>query len=177
MHSKAHFKSLFKSPEISTVETKNIFFLNTTLPKQHNHIYFKILGATKLKIQKSQITLESEIFELAYSTSVADRWDPSVRGPHMSSTPKQSGGAVRCGRGQSSPTANSPAVTSSHDDLLDFAHRLSYVGGLLVGASGYGGGHGGVEVRVDGEMPVWATVARTDAVPSITELRRSYLVP
>ena len=99
MHSKAHFKSLFKSPEISTVETKNIFFLNTTLPKKHNHIYFKILGATKLKIQKSQITLESEIFELASSTSVADRWDPSVRGPHMSSTPKQSGGAVRCGRG------------------------------------------------------------------------------
>ena len=95
----------------------------------------------------------------------------------MSSTPKQSGGAVRCGRGQSSPTANSPAVTSSHDDLLDFAHRLSYVGGLLVGASGYGGGHGGVEVWVDGETPVWATMARTDAVPSITELRRSYLVP
>ena len=52
MHSKAHFKSLFNSPEISTVETKNIFFLNTTLPKEHNHIYFTILGATKLKIQK-----------------------------------------------------------------------------------------------------------------------------
>ena len=67
-------------------------------------------------------------------------------------------------------------MTSSHDDLLDFAHRLSYVGGLLVGASGYDGGHGGVEVRVDGETPVWATMARTDAVPSITELRRSYLV-
>ena len=174
MHSKAHFKSLFKSPEISTVETKNIFFLNTTLPKQHNHIYFKILGATKLKIQKSQITLESEIFELAYSTSVADRWDPSVRGPHMSSTQKQSGGAVRCGRGQSSPTANSPAVTSSHDDLLDFAHRLSYVGGLLVGASGYGGGHGGVEVRVDGETPVEATVTQTQARTSIYELWLAY---
>ena len=54
MHSKAHFKSLFKSPEISTVEPKNIFFLNTTLPKQHNHIYFTIFGATKLKIQISQ---------------------------------------------------------------------------------------------------------------------------
>ena len=54
MHSKAHFKSLFKSPEISTVEAKNIFLLNTTLPKQHNHIYFTILGATKLKIQNSQ---------------------------------------------------------------------------------------------------------------------------
>ena len=54
MHSKAHFKSLFKSPEISTVEAKNIFLLNTTLPKQHNHINFTIFGATKLKIQISQ---------------------------------------------------------------------------------------------------------------------------
>jgi len=52
MHSKAHLKSLFKSPEISTVETKNIFFLNTTLPKQHYKIYFTIFGATKLNIQK-----------------------------------------------------------------------------------------------------------------------------
>ena len=54
MHSKAHFKFLFKSLEISTVETKNIFFLNTTLCKQHSHIYFNILEATKLKIQNSQ---------------------------------------------------------------------------------------------------------------------------
>ena len=54
MHSKAPLKSLFKSPEISTVEAKNIFLLNTTLPKQHNHIYFTIFGATKLKIQISQ---------------------------------------------------------------------------------------------------------------------------
>ena len=54
MHSKAHFKSLFKSPEISTVEAKNIFFLNATFPKQHNHIYFTIFGATNLKIQISQ---------------------------------------------------------------------------------------------------------------------------
>ena len=92
----------------------------------------------------------------------------------MSSTQKQSGGAVRCGRGQSSPTANSPAVTSSHDDLLDFAHRLSYVGGLLVGASGYGGGHGGVEVRVDGETPVEATVTQTQAQMSIYELWLAY---
>ena len=52
MHSKAHLKSLFKSPEISTVEAKNLFFLNTTLPKEHNHIYFNIFGATNLQIQK-----------------------------------------------------------------------------------------------------------------------------
>ena len=54
MHSKAHLKSLFKPPKISTVEAKNLFFLNTTLPKEHNHIYFTILGDTKLKIQNSQ---------------------------------------------------------------------------------------------------------------------------
>ena len=54
MHSKAHFKSLFKSPKISTVNVKNIFFLNTTLPKEHSQIYFTNFGATKLKIQKLQ---------------------------------------------------------------------------------------------------------------------------
>ena len=52
MHSKAHFKILFKSPEISTVETKNIFFLNTTFPKEHSQIYVTIFGAIKLKTQK-----------------------------------------------------------------------------------------------------------------------------
>ena len=68
-------------------------------------------------------------------------------------------------------------MTSSHDDLLDYAHRLSHLAGPIVDGKDDGGGNGGVEVRVDGETPVWATVARTDAVPSITELRRSYLVP
>ena len=79
--------------------------------------------------------------------------------PHVIDT-EQGSGAARCWRGQSSPTANSPAVTSSHDDLLDFAHRLSYLGGFLIGASGYGGGHGGMEVRVDGETPVEAMATR-----------------
>ena len=86
MHSKAHFKSLFKSLEIPTVEAKNIFLPNTTLPKQHNHIYFIILGATKLEIQNSQNKSKTGIFELAYNTAVADRWDPLVRGPHASVT-------------------------------------------------------------------------------------------
>ena len=86
MHSKAHLKSLFKSPEISTVEPKNIFFLNTTLPKEHYNIYFTNFGATKLKIQNSQNKSKSRIFELALNTAVADRWDPLVRGPHASLT-------------------------------------------------------------------------------------------
>ena len=92
----------------------------------------------------------------------------------MSSRQEQSHYAALRWRGQSSPTANLPAVTSSHDDLRDLAHRLSYVGGLLVGASGYGGGHGGVEVRVDGETPVEATVTQTQARTSIYELWLAY---
>ena len=86
MHSKTHFKLPFKSSKISTVSVKTIFFLNTTLPKQHNHIYFNILGATKLKIQNSQNKSKTGIFELAYNTAVADRWDPLVRGPNASVT-------------------------------------------------------------------------------------------
>ena len=50
MHSKTYFKSLFKSPKISTVNVKNVFFLNTTLPKEYNQIYFTIFEATKLEI-------------------------------------------------------------------------------------------------------------------------------
>ena len=94
---------------------------------------------------------------------------PAGQGTPRVSDTEQGSGAARCWRGQSSPTANSPAVTSSHDDLLDFAHRLSYLGGFLIGASGYGGGHGGVEVRVDGETPAWATVVQINAWTSIYE--------
>ena len=50
MHSKTHLKSPFKSPKISTINVKNVFFLNTTLPKEHNQIYFIIFEATKLEI-------------------------------------------------------------------------------------------------------------------------------
>ena len=49
---------------------------------------------------------------------------------------------------------------------------MLYLVGLLVGASN-GGGHGGAEVRVDGETPVEATAAQTNATPSITELRQT----
>ena len=88
--------------------------------------------------------------------------------PHVIDSKQGSYAALRW-RGQSSPTVNLPVVTSSHDDLRDLANRLSYVGGLLVGASGYDGGHGGVEVRVDGETPVWATVVQINAWTSIYE--------
>ena len=91
----------------------------------------------------------------------------------MSSRQEQSRYAALRWRGQSSPTANLSAVTSSHDDLRDLAHRLSYVGGLLDGASGYGGGHGGVEVWVDGETPVEAMATQSNATPRIYELRET----
>ena len=91
----------------------------------------------------------------------------------MSSRQEQSRYAALRWRGQSSPTAKLLAVTSSHDDLRDLAHRLSYVGGLLVGASGYGDANGGVEVRVDGETPVEATATQSNTTPSIIELQRT----
>ena len=85
----------------------------------------------------------------------------------MSSRQEQSRYAALRWRGQSSPTANLPAVTSSHGDLLDLAHTLHYLVGPLVGASNGGGGHGGAEVRDDGETPVEATAAQSNATPSI----------
>ena len=92
--------------------------------------------------------------------------------PHVIDSKQGSYAALRW-RGQSLPTANLLAVTSSPDVLLDFAHTMLYLVGLLVGASNGGGGHGGVEVRADGETPVEATAAQTNATPSITELRRT----
>ena len=93
------------------------------------------------------------------------------RTPHVID-PKQGSYAALRWHGQSSPMANLPAVTSSPDVLLDLAHTMLYLVGLLVGAINGGGGHGGAEVRADGETPMEATVAQTNATPSITELRR-----
>ena len=69
--------------------------------------------------------------------------------------------------------ANMPVVTSSPDVLLDFAHTMLYLVGLLVGASNGGGGHGRAEVRANGETPVEATTAQSNATPSIYGLRRT----
>ena len=102
---------------------------------------------------------------------------PSGQGtPHVSDTKQSSGAAGHCTAAARRWRAL-PAVTSSLHDLRDLAKRLSHLAGPIADPRANGGGHGGVEVRVDGETPVWATVARTDAAPSITELRRSYLVP
>ena len=98
---------------------------------------------------------------------------PTSQGtPHVIDS-KQGSYAALWWRGQSSPTVNLPAVTSSPDVLLDFAHTMLYLVGLLVGAINGGGGHGGAEVWADDEVPVEATVAQTNATPSITELRQT----
>ena len=102
---------------------------------------------------------------------------PSGQGtPHVSDTKQSSGAAGHCAAAARRRRA-SPVVRSSWYDLHDLANLLSRMVGPIADPRANGGGHGGVEVRVDGETPVWATVARTDAAPSITELRRSYLVP
>ena len=86
MHSKTHVKFPFKSSKISTVSIKTIFFLNTTLPKEHYQIYFTIFEATKLEIQILQNSTKSRINELSYTLTAADQWNPLVRGPHASLT-------------------------------------------------------------------------------------------
>ena len=99
---------------------------------------------------------------------------PAGQGTPRVSDTKQGSGAAQRWRGQSSPTARSPAVTSSHDDLHDLAHRLSYLGGLLVGASGYGGYNGGTAGRNDGGTSEEAMVTQINAWTSISGLQGSY---
>ena len=94
------------------------------------------------------------------------------RTPHVIET-KTGPAALLYWRGQNSPTVNLPAMTSSPDVLLNLAHTMLYLVGLLVGAINGGGDHGGEEVRADGETPVEATVVQTNATPSITELWRT----
>ena len=92
--------------------------------------------------------------------------------PHVIET-KTGPAALLYWRGQNSTAVSSPAVTSSPDVLLDFAHTTIYLVGLLVGASNGGGAHGGAVALDDGATPVEATAAQTNAMPSITELRRT----
>ena len=105
--------------------------------------------------------------------TVADSWVPPDRGPHSSVTQKQSSGAAQGLRGQSSMTASSPVVTSTHDDPYDLTHRLHHLAGPLVGASDDGGGHGGSEERDGGATPVEATTKQAQALMSFYGLRRT----
>ena len=89
--------------------------------------------------------------------------------PHVIET-KTEPAALLYWRGQSSPTARLPAVTSTPGVLLDIAHTTIYLVGLLVGASNGGGAHSGAVALDDGEASVEATATRSNATPSITEL-------
>ena len=95
------------------------------------------------------------------------------RTPHVIET-KTGPAALLYWRGQNSPTANLPVVTSSPDVLLDFVHTMLYLVGLLVGASNGGGGHGGAEARDDGVTPVEATARHKKARTRSPGLRRTY---
>ena len=94
------------------------------------------------------------------------------RTPHVIKT-KTGPAALLYWRGQNSTAVSSPAVTSSPDVLLDFAHTTIYLVGLLVGASNGGDAHGGAVALDYGEAPVEATATRSNATPSITELWRT----
>ena len=50
---------------------------------------------------------------------------------------------------------------------------MHYLPGPIIDASEDGGANGGTAVRADGETPVEATAAQSNATPSITELRQS----
>ena len=94
------------------------------------------------------------------------------QGPPVSETETEPA-ALLDGRGQNSTAASSPAVTSSHDDLLDYAHRLIYLAGPIVDSRADGGDHGGtVELNHD-KTPVTTSVARSKARTSTSGLQGS----
>ena len=86
---------------------------------------------------------KSEKNELAFSSFVADRWDPPDRGPHMPVSHEQSSGAARHCAATARRWRASPVMTSMLHDPRDLAHPLGYLVGLLAGANYDGGGHGG----------------------------------
>ena len=58
-------------------------------------------------------------------------------------------------------------MTSSLGDPRDLTRRLDYLVGPLVGASDYGGDHGGAVARDDGVTPGLAVKTQSNATPSI----------
>ena len=122
-----------------------------------------------------KLGFKSEKNELAFSSSVADRWDPLDRGPHMPVSHEQSSGAAWHCAAMARQRRASPAMTSTLHDPRDLAHLLSHLAEPIDGAKYGGGVHGGTAELDNGGTPVGATVARSNATPSITELRRSYL--
>ena len=122
-----------------------------------------------------KLGFKSEKNELAFSSSVADRWDPPDRGPHMPVSHEQSSGAARHCAATARRRRASPAMTSTLHDPHYFPELVTYLTEPIDGAKYGGGVHGGTAELDNGGTPVGATVARSNATPSITELRRSYL--
>ena len=106
-----------------------------------------------------KLGFKSEKNELAFSSSVADRWDPLDRGPHMPVSHEQSSGAARHCAATARRRRASPAMTSMLRDLRDLAKLLSHLAGLIVDSRADGGDHGGTTGLDHGGTPVWATVA------------------
>ena len=121
-----------------------------------------------------KLGFKSEKNELAFSSSVADRWDPPDRGPHMPVSHKQSSGAARHCAATTRRRRASPAMTSTLHDPRDLAHPLRYLVGPLVDANYDAGGHGRSARRDHGGMPVEATAKPKRAQTSIPRLRRTY---
>ena len=108
MHSKTHFKFQFNSSKFSTTSVHVVFFLNTRPPCESNKIGSTQFGSTNWELQKSQISIQNCIFELAYWVWLTDNRDPLVRGPRLSAKPKAGDDAGRCGSGASSSAVRSP---------------------------------------------------------------------
>ena len=113
MHSKTHLKFQFNSSINSTTSAHIIFFLNTTLHYESNKIRTTQFGSTHLKIQKSQISIQTGIFELAYDSNSHCRV-----GPGCQLTPPVSDSEIgeaqrRRGTRRNSPTAAPPAKVTA----------------------------------------------------------------
>jgi hypothetical protein len=149
-------------------KSKTYFFLNTTLPKEHNHIYFTILGATKLKIQNSQNKSKTGIKWV--SLQYCCRWPvgPAGQGtPRVSDTEQSSGATGHCAAAARRQRA-SPAVTSSLHDLCDLAKRLSHLAGPIADPRADGGDHGRTAGLDHGGTSEEATVVQINAWTSIS---------
>ena len=100
-----------------------------------------------------KLGFKSEKNELAFSSSVADRWDPPDRGPHMPVSHEQSSGAARHCVAMARRRRASPAMTSTLHDPRDLAHLLSHLAGPIIDSNDDGGGYGGSARRDNGGMP------------------------
>ena len=118
-----------------------------------------------------KLGFKSEKNELAFSSSVADRWDPPDRGPHMPVSHEQSSGAARHCAATARRRRASPAVTSSPDLLLDLAHLMSQMAGPIADSRDDGGGNGGAVGLDHGGTPVEAMVRHKEARTSFHGLR------